>query len=601
LKIGRPGVAPLVAPAIINQPASVTTNALAAKVTLKVGASGTAPLSYQWQRNGTNLVNGGRVSGATSAALVLTTLRTNDSGAYSVIVTNPAGRATSQPATITVLDTTRPMIAIQSPASNARIFDAVLDVRGEATDNEGVGAVLVKVGNGSFQPATGTTNWSAQVELAPGTNRVCVKSVDTAGNESLVVTNRYIYVVSGPLMLTVEPGGKVTGPTNGQILELGRSYTLTALASNGFVFSNWTGGELAYATVLKFEMRSNLVLQANFVPNPFPAVAGNYNGLFYVTNDVQHGSSGFFTAALQPSGAFSGSLKNGQNKFSFTGAFNLEGKATNQVARRGMNALTLELCLDLHGEGKIIGKVSDGTWTAQLMADRAGFSRTDPATPFTNDYTLLIPGGTNAAVEPGADGFGTVVVKPDGTLTFKGTLADGSPPVTQRVPLSRRGEWPLYFSLYGGEGSLLGWLGLLPSEEVAISGRLNWFRPPTPKPKVHTNGFVLESMVRGAIFLRIGTNRVFDMDTAQVVFTNGNLPLAFTNLVALGSNGRVTNGSPNKLTLTVKSTSGLFSGTVTPPGSAKSFLFKGALLQRPGYGSGFFLGTDQSGHVYFGP
>jgi hypothetical protein len=74
-----------------------------------------------------------------------------------------------------------------------------------------------------------------------------------------------------------------------------------------------------------------------------------------------------------------------------------------------------------------------------------------------------------------------------------------------------------------------------------------------------------------------------------------------TNLVALGPNGRVTNSDPNNMTFTVKSASGLFSGKVTLPGSAKSFPFKGALLPGPRYGGGFFLGINQSGRVFFGP
>lgn len=62
-------------------------------VTLTVGAAGQAPLSYQWRKDEGNL--GGR----TSASLALTNLKTTDSGAYDVVVTNPNGTVTS--ATVT--------------------------------------------------------------------------------------------------------------------------------------------------------------------------------------------------------------------------------------------------------------------------------------------------------------------------------------------------------------------------------------------------------------------------------------------------------------------------------------------------------------------
>ena len=61
-------------------------------VTLAVTATGTAPLSYQWQMNGTNLANvAGHISGVTSNVLTISAVQTNNSGNYTVIVTNIAG------------------------------------------------------------------------------------------------------------------------------------------------------------------------------------------------------------------------------------------------------------------------------------------------------------------------------------------------------------------------------------------------------------------------------------------------------------------------------------------------------------------------------
>lgn len=351
-----------------------------------------------------------------------------------------------------------------------------------------------------------------------------------------------------------------------------------------------------------------------FVYNPYPGgtnvitpqrsfaeVIGIYNGLLYETNFVQHDSSGFLTAKVRRSGAFSAHLRNGRHKFSFSGAFNSEGKATNQITRLGMNPLLVEFCLDLHGADQITGIVSDGTWRSQLVADRAGFSREHPALQFATNYTLLIPDGTNGAVEPAGDGVGMVRVKTDGTLSFSGVLADGSPSVTQHVPLSRRGEWLLYLSLYGGKGSLLGWLGISPSAEPNIAGRLNWFRPPTRKPNVYTNGLIVETMTVGSVFTRIGTNCIFDLNTARVVLFDEYLSPVLTNVVALGPNGRATNQDSHQMTLTVKAGSGLFSGKVTLPGPVKAVPFQGTLLQHQGFGSGFFTISNHSGRVYFGP
>jgi|GEM_PF-1356153 len=61
-------------------------------------ASGCQPLSYQWFFNGTN-----PLPGATNSGLGLTNIQVSQSGAYTVVVTNVFGAATSPPAFLTVI------------------------------------------------------------------------------------------------------------------------------------------------------------------------------------------------------------------------------------------------------------------------------------------------------------------------------------------------------------------------------------------------------------------------------------------------------------------------------------------------------------------
>jgi poly(beta-D-mannuronate) lyase len=91
----------LVAPVISLQPNSLVVTQ-GAGVSLVVGAAGSAPLAYQWRRNGTNLVNGGSLSGATGTALTLLNAQPSQGGLYSVVVTNGAGSVTSAVAQLTV-------------------------------------------------------------------------------------------------------------------------------------------------------------------------------------------------------------------------------------------------------------------------------------------------------------------------------------------------------------------------------------------------------------------------------------------------------------------------------------------------------------------
>jgi len=85
------------APTITTHPASATKNA-GFDVGFSVSASGTTPFTYQWKKNGTN------ITGATSQTLILSNLATSAAGGYTVVVTNSAGNATSNSATLTVND-----------------------------------------------------------------------------------------------------------------------------------------------------------------------------------------------------------------------------------------------------------------------------------------------------------------------------------------------------------------------------------------------------------------------------------------------------------------------------------------------------------------
>jgi len=79
--------------------------------TFTVVAAGTAPLSYQWQKNGAN------IAGATSSSYTTLATTTSDSGStFAVVVTNTAGTATSSVATLTVNPAPAPAIQV-SPTS----------------------------------------------------------------------------------------------------------------------------------------------------------------------------------------------------------------------------------------------------------------------------------------------------------------------------------------------------------------------------------------------------------------------------------------------------------------------------------------------------
>ncbi|MBW8865666.1 MAG: immunoglobulin domain-containing protein, partial [Verrucomicrobia bacterium] len=85
-----------VAPSIAGQPVS-TAAFVGSKATFTVTASGTPPLTYQWQLNGTNvnlLPDAANFTGATSNVLTIQSVSANDVGSYHLIVTSSLGYGT---------------------------------------------------------------------------------------------------------------------------------------------------------------------------------------------------------------------------------------------------------------------------------------------------------------------------------------------------------------------------------------------------------------------------------------------------------------------------------------------------------------------------
>ena len=84
-------------PVITTHPVSLTRNP-GQSATFSVTATGTAPLSYQWRKNG------GNISGATSSAYTIPSVQQSDEASYTCYVSNVAGNTTSNGATLTVTD-----------------------------------------------------------------------------------------------------------------------------------------------------------------------------------------------------------------------------------------------------------------------------------------------------------------------------------------------------------------------------------------------------------------------------------------------------------------------------------------------------------------
>jgi hypothetical protein len=340
--------------------------------------------------------------------------------------------------------------------------------------------------------------------------------------------------------------------------------------------------------------------RAGAVPGHF-LVRGTYNGLFYAQDAITQSNSGAFTITTTVRRTFSGVLQIGAARYPLRGTFDTNGAAEVSIRRHNLNPLSVSLQLDLAAPAAVIeGSVSDGIWTADLFGNRTTFDTRTNHAPQAGRYTLVIPGEQGSSTVPGGDSYGTLTVDNAGRIRFAGTLADNTP-VSQSSTLSAAGQWPLYISLYGGQGSILSWVTFTNTAEADLDGDLSWIKSASPRSRYYPAGFTLRTNALGSNYhppARGG--QVLNRTNAAAVFSGGNLSQGFTNRLNLAAGSRVANLSSNKLTLTFSLPTGSFRGVVVNPGISRPVPFSGVVLQKPNVARGFFLGTNQAGEVRIG-
>jgi hypothetical protein len=173
-----------VAPSITTQPASQTVT-VGQTATFTVGATGTAPLTYQWQKNGA------AISGATSSNYTTPVVAVTDNGSqFDVVVSNSVGMVTSATATLTL--NSPPTIAAQPAAQSVFIGESARFTVSAA----GLGPL-------SYQ-------WSKNgVSISGGTNATYITPPATIQDDgasfAVTITNPTGVVTSASAMLLVGP------------------------------------------------------------------------------------------------------------------------------------------------------------------------------------------------------------------------------------------------------------------------------------------------------------------------------------------------------------------------------------------------------------
>jgi len=255
----------------------------------------------------------------------------------------------------------------------------------------------------------------------------------------------------------------------------------------------------------------------------------------------------------------------------------------------------LRVNLEVDGAaGRIVGTVSNTQWSASLAAEMAGSNL--PSAEYT---MLLTPLPGAPANTPPGDGY-AAATNQRGTLTVTtGQLADGAS-FTPSAAESANGDVPVYASLYGNTGLLIGWINLTNLEAGPPSNLLAWIKPASRAYPPYTNGFAAMLALQGALWTNPPLKTpAIALTNGSLLISNATLSLAF-NVAVSGSNTLVKlAGSPSNYMLTgsIAPRTGLLAlsfGGTNGKNLTQGF---GAVIQNQTNGGGFFLGTTNAGSI----
>lgn len=573
---------------------------------------------------------GGATLGAVKTVSVRIIDALDDADPFLPVVTSPALNA-----------------LVNSDQANALLFTA----SGTARDNKGVARVQVELNGTGFEDATLTapgalnTSWTHVFLPVAGPNTLTVQSTDTLGRTSQTVTRSFRGAC--PLEVSVEDNsmGSVTSSYLGKTFrEVGKSYTLTATPKSGHVFYGWIVGGVSpedagltqgalEMTNLTFVHREGLTLMATFVPNPFGAAAGTYNGLIRTEGGASsQATEGGITLTLQKTGGFSGKITMDGQVVNVVGLFHPDGHARYGTQRSRDVIVTRpskpRLVLNLHLDftlSYISGSVfqfnrATIVHTSVVGADRAAFQ----SAPAPELFDILVPflGNNNATATynvlcqitdrrglidgteiPTGTGFGSITVAKSGVVTFTGSLPDGTQNITASSTLSDWLQTGFFIPLYNKGGFVSIPLDLIPDNEDFDMGSnaVLWSRPyqdthhyPWGWPEV------LGMMLGGARYeippgesvLRLPSGSLYEPSeygNAVIGFTSPMFEEFPWTLVNVYWNDSVDMGDPTiKLSITRKT--GRISGTFINPDDGTKMTYQGIMYQK---------GTLSGAHGWF--
>lgn len=590
---------------------------------------------------------------------------------------------------MSVIERQKALITLTNPKTENASFTGVAPfvITGTVRDLEGEGIAAVEISHeGQTLLATiGTPNssgiatWSLPLTPVNGANTITVSALDVNGIRSLPLVRNFNYTRHFGIAVTAAPtAGTVTlkstparsmsllstvGATKTYAVLPTANVSFTAKGKTGYVFSHWTGvpdGAVCINADMTMIMPVADItgIQAHFVASPFLAPTGAANTFFGLVRPASgigtsNDSVAMITGSLVPTtGAFSGKILLNGLTHSFSCAF-----AGNGTCWFTINRTTRTTTLTLPGghvlglsfdtaNGTIIAALSKGGVTSQGVIERSIHSAAGKVPqgllnlPVTAGagmktqgfFTAALPAKTQTPERqlntyPQGDGYTTITLRDNGSLTLTGVLADGSTVTAssamvsgQRSPVFAQLNTPGATTKGGSFGATLefevGEISDVTSEDAL------WIRPAVTQKTGTTAALVATQLYTagwptgisvdlvGAFYdTSVNVQTSLGLPSPDTTLGNGELGFSLGKLIsdvtvtAFNINANTVtklNTKDKSFTLVVNGPKATFNGTFTPnwtPRVTALPAFRGILLQK-GYegpaGYGFFISNRGS-------
>ncbi|MBN1760920.1 MAG: immunoglobulin domain-containing protein [Chitinispirillaceae bacterium] len=213
------------------------------EINLSVTASGTAPLSYQWQKDGEDL------EGETGTTLTIASAELSDEGKYRVVVSNSVTSVNSNEVQVTVLP-------VYTLTVNRTATGGSVAVEKDSTVYiTGASVTLTATPDDGYR----FDGWSGDTS---GTANPLMITME----KDRVITANYKKIYTLVFGSSDPDKGTVTSDvgTSPAVVDSGEIVTITATANSGYRFSEWGGDTTVIANPLTVTMLKNRNITAEY-------------------------------------------------------------------------------------------------------------------------------------------------------------------------------------------------------------------------------------------------------------------------------------------------------------------------------------------------